>query len=360
MTESTQTSDEPLKQQMTGRDDSPSIEHLTLREWQAFVASHPRSTVFHHHRWLELLSAQYAMKLKLVALRREGEILAAIPFLECRSFLGSRKLISLPFSDVQPFLQQSPKDGEQLLSALDAHLPQNYRSIVIRCDEPLPTPYSTSHFVRHEINLDRPFAEIEKTFDSNIRRNLRRAQEGGLRFDSGVNRSLMEDFYRLHLATRKKHGVPIQPKSYFLRLQKEILEPGLGIVGRVSHNDRAVAAAVFLTYNQTFLYKYGASDINALALRPNDLLLYHGLRVGCERGYRQFDFGVSDRAQDGLRRFKTKWGAVESDAFHCYVRGEPEEARTNSLALRTLSPALRVAPAWCCRALGELFYRYSP
>ncbi len=36
-------------------------------------------------------------------------------------------------------------------------------------------------------------------------------------------------------------------------------------------------------------------------------------------------FGISARNQDGLRRFKKKWGATESDIFYNYVSGNPDE-----------------------------------
>ena len=43
-----------------------------------------------------------------------------------------------------------------------------------------------------------------------------------------------------------------------------------------------------------------------------------------EEGYRVFDFGITDRQQTGLRRFKSKWGAQRKRGFYSYLLGEPD------------------------------------
>jgi hypothetical protein len=89
------------------------------------------------------------------------------------------------------------------------------------------------------------------------------------------------------------------------------------------------------------------------------LLVYNAIRIASEEGYRIFDFGITDRQQDGLRRFKSKWGATESDVHYSYVLGQPEEHGSSSRAVRLAGEVIKRSPTFVCRALGKAFYKYS-
>ena len=74
-----------------------------------------------------------------------------------------------------------------------------------------------------------------------------------------TDRPALEDFYRLHVATRRRLGVPTQPRRFILAFEA-LFAAGLGFVLLVRRGDRPVAAAVFLAFGATLLYKYGASN----------------------------------------------------------------------------------------------------
>ena len=81
--------------------------------------------------------------------------------------------------------------------------------------------------------------------------------------------------------------------------------------------------------------------------------------MAADRGYQVFDFGITDRQQDGLRRFKRKWGANETDVFYNYVSGQPEENGGPSRAVRYAGELIKRTPTPVCRILGKAFYKYS-
>jgi CelD/BcsL family acetyltransferase involved in cellulose biosynthesis len=138
-----------------------------------------------------------------------------------------------------------------------------------------------------------------------------------------------------------------------------IIAAGLGYVSIAEWNGQAIAAAVFLVFNQTVIYKYGASDPLALELRPNELILDEAIRQGAQEGRRFFDFGVTAKSNQGLRRFKSKWGAVESDAHYVYFAGQPRPRPEDSRLVRLASSVIRRSPPVVCRLLGEALYRFS-
>ncbi len=339
---------------------SPALDEISVDQWHDFATSHPRATVFHHRNWLKLLVEQYGYRPRVFAIKRGGAVLSAVPFLETRSLSGRRKMISLPFTDWMEVLAAEADATAKIFSGLRGASFQQYQSVVIRTDKPLEGDPITNGWVRHELNTAGPMDQIVARSSSAVRRNLRKAQRNQLTFECRTDADAVESFYRLHLLTRKKLGVPIQPRSFFRRLAARILPHKLGFVGIVRKGPDAIAAAVFLTHGQMITYKYGASHPDALDLRPNDCLFHHAIRLATEQGYSRFDFGVSRLEEEGLRRFKRKWGANETAIHFEYIVGNGSESKTRSLPMSLAAAAIRYGPPICCRAIGSLFYKYSP
>ena len=97
----------------------------------------------------------------------------------------------------------------------------------------------------------------------------------------------------------------------------------------------------------------------ALEHRPNEFLSYHGIRLAVEKGCSTFDFGISKCDQTGLRRFKSKFGATETPVHNANITGKVQPLAEDSRALKLVSFAIKRSPPLVCRALGEIFYRYS-
>jgi lipid II:glycine glycyltransferase (peptidoglycan interpeptide bridge formation enzyme) len=336
------------------------FDRISIDQWHGFAATHPRATVFHHRAWLELLIEQYGFRPHVFALKRNGEIVSAVPFLETRSLSGRRKLISLPFTDWMEVLANDEEASTAMLGGLREMSFPRCQTVVLRMDRPLAGAAVANGWVRHELNTTATLEEIFARFTSATRRNLRKADKNQLTFERRVDAESMETFYRLHVLTRKKLGVPVQARTFFQRLTERVIGHDLGFVGLVRKGSDAIAAAVFLTYGQTMTYKYGASRPDTVDLRPNDYLISNAIRLATEEGCPRFDFGISRLADDGLRRFKRKWGAGESPVHFEYILGNSPHGISQSLPLSMASLAIRHGPHFCCRAIGALFYKYSP
>jgi CelD/BcsL family acetyltransferase involved in cellulose biosynthesis len=153
--------------------------------------------------------------------------------------------------------------------------------------------------------------------------------------------------------------VPVQPRRFFRLLWENTISTGLGSVLIVEASAQPIAAAVFLAWNETVIYKFGASDASSWSLRPNHLLFWHAIRAACEQGCRWFDFGRTDFGQEGLRNFKLSWGAVEEPLVYGTLGGKPGSApQAEGMAARMLEPVIRHGPLLLCRAFGETLYRY--
>ncbi|MCZ7636146.1 MAG: GNAT family N-acetyltransferase [Verrucomicrobia bacterium] len=148
--------------------------------------------------------------------------------------------------------------------------------------------------------------------DSAVRRAIRKAERAGLEVRREQSREAVEIYYDLHCRTRKKHGLPPQPISFFHNLHRHLIERDLGEIFLAYHQGRPVAGAVFLRSFRQALYKFGASDEANLELRANNLVLWTAIRHYAERGFQTLDLGRTSLDQSGLRRYKLGWGATET------------------------------------------------
>lgn len=339
------------------------ILELTNPSWRDFVATHPAATPFHHPDWADLVAACYRFRaFALVTRDATGNIQAGLPVVEVRHLHGGPRWVSLPFTDYCPPLVSTGQDEAELVSALrHARAALGIRRVEVR--GPLAGAGMTSEVaVRHILALDGGPAAVYAGFHrSQVQRNIRRAQREGLTVRQAEHRQdLVDTFYRLHLLTRRRQGVPVQPRRFFGLLWDRAISPGLGTVLIVETRGAPIAAAVFLAWHRTVIYKFGASDASAWPLRPNHLLFWHAIRTACEQGYRWFDFGRTDIGQQGLRAFKLSWGAREEPLGYRALGGRTEPAAaTDAMGARAIAPVIRHGPLLLCRAVGEMLYRYT-
>lgn len=325
----------------------------------AFVQSQGDATIFHHPAWASILAGTYGYRpLALTQTSIDKRIVAGIPLLEVRSKLTGRRFISLPFTDHCPPLAQDPTS----LSILSTRLTEWRKSlgaklVEIRGRMPItvgvhPTTVAVQHVRPLEADSDRVFRSFKRT---QVQQSILKAQREGVQVRLTRSRGDLPTFYRLHLHTRRRLGVPVQPRRFLTALWEQLIEAGLGFVVLAYKDSQPIAGAVFLAWNGTLIYKYSASDPDYWKLRPNNLVLWTAIQWGCENGYRQFDFGRSDLENLGLRTFKDGWGATEQPLIYSYLADEPPRLISDARK-RLVANVIKHSPAIVCQGIGELFY----
>jgi CelD/BcsL family acetyltransferase involved in cellulose biosynthesis len=326
-------------------------------EWQTFVSSRPEATPFHHPSWAGLLAECYGLRGFAVAVfDGAGTISAGVPVIETRG-LRSRSWVALPFTDECGTLGDVQARMELVAAFDERRTAVRVPSGEIR--EPIegagtPRPRGVTHTLR----LTRDPESLRRTFDrSQVQRSIARAEREHVCVrEADTPADLVEIFYRLHLATRKRQGVPIQPRRFFELLWERFISRGLGWVLIAEHEGRAIGAAVFLSWNRHLVYKFGASDATRRSVRPIHAIFWYAIRRGCDEGSRTLDFGRSETQNRGLRDFKAGWGTVERELVYTHFGEAPRNAGPS---LAVLSRIIRHSPAWVCQAAGERLYRYA-
>lgn len=140
-----------------------------------------------------------------------------------------------------------------------------------------------------------------------VRKNVRRAEEAGLRVEIGNSESFLEPFLGIYYETMKRRHA----NDYFflarekLQLLHNSLQPAGGLqYALVFLNERVVAAELLLLSADTLYSFLGGTDAGYFALRPADLLKHKVIAWGQQRGYARFVLGGGLKPNDGLFQFK--------------------------------------------------------
>lgn len=328
--------------------------------WVEFVHGCPKASPFHNPVWAALLAECYNYRAFGLALcDGTGRIVGGIPVLDVSRRLTGRRWISLPFTDYCPALVTSEQESDLTAALIEEASLHRVKELELRTGAPeRPGIHARLHAVRHTTALSTDTNAVYGRFQKMHKRNITKAERSGVCIAFGQSNSDVRTFYRLHLMTRRRLGVPVQPLRFFDLLSRRLIERDLGFILTAYINNTPAASAVFLHWNGTLVYKYGASDHRLWEYRPNNLLFREAIRWGCERGYHTFDWGRTDLDDDGLRDFKSGWGAIEEPLIYSTIADAPPKVSSGWIK-KALGTVIRRSPLSLCRATGELFYGYT-
>lgn len=356
-----ETMGQPLKPLLETAGGMRTVDPMANGAWLDLCERAPESTIFHHPAWLRLIHEHYGFPLSAWCLMSpDGRLSAGIPVSLLRSRITGSRLIALPFSDsCEPLFDPSAGvDSARVAQGVADACEQLQLPLEVRGALPGAAEATVvERYVQHRLALQPDVERVVEGFTkTHVMRGVAKARREGVTIEHNVGRDGLARFFRLHTATRRRQGVPTQPRRFILGFS-ELFDAGLGFVLLARHQERDIAAAVFLAAGTTLTYKFGASDRRFLSLRPNNLLFMEAIRWGCEHQQRQLDFGRSDRDNTGLRAFKSSWGATESPLQFSYFGGYDLGLGRGSTR-RLMGTVIKHSPAAFGRLVGNALYQH--
>jgi lipid II:glycine glycyltransferase (peptidoglycan interpeptide bridge formation enzyme) len=280
--------------------------------------------------------------------------------MEIKSFLTGKRGVSLPFTDeCRPIAQNNEKFQHLTKFIFEYGKKAGWKHVELRGNHNALTNLLsfTSHYT-HVLDLDKSENMVFSSFKSNVKRNIKRAQKEGLQITLSNTWESMMAFYRLNCMTRKQHGLPPQPLSFFKKIFEHVISPQNGLVVQAFFQMKPIAAAVYYHFGNHAVYKYGASDRKYLNLRPNNLVMWEAIKYYVNNGFQHFSFGRTEPENHGLLQFKRAWETREETLNYykydlkqdCFVSKESK--------LKTSYNLLKYIPSPLLRLTGSLLYRH--
>ncbi|MGH7986046.1 MAG: GNAT family N-acetyltransferase [Candidatus Binataceae bacterium] len=325
--------------------------------WSAALARLDDVTLYHGERWVRGLVETYRLRPWVAALSEDDEVTAACLLARTRRPLSAARFVGLPFSDVCPPLARDTNALGALLDALGRD-PATRNGCELR-GVSAPSPWCTVDcFAGWALDLARPLGDIERSFDRDFRRKIRRGGEAGLTIQRGDDTSLVARFYELQLETRRRLGLPAQPVRLFMTLRKIFSKGNDFEVWLTSHDGHDLAGAVLLRERGRIYMKWSARRLDAIA-SANHLLVWNVIQAYAGNAT-CLDLGRTDVRNSGLARFKKEVGAVATPVAYAFLPVAPRHVSSEVLvgSRKLMARAWRYLPLSFARLAGAAFYRY--
>jgi CelD/BcsL family acetyltransferase involved in cellulose biosynthesis len=331
--------------------------------WQNLVERHPHGSVFHSTPWLDALSLTYGYEpVVYTTTPPTNELSNGIVFCRVRSWVSGSRLVSLPFSDHCEPLANSQEMTELIHSLQASRRLTRWKYIELRPLRPDAAAHTrdltrTESYSLQMLDLRPDLDTLFRNFHKScIQRKIQRAQRENLTYEEGRTDALLNKFYNLLLLTRRRHGLPPQPLTWFRNVVACL---GDRVLIRIaSKNGQAVASIVTMQYKDVLVYKYGCSDSLFNNLGGNSLLFWRAIQDAKRNGLLKFDFGRSEADNRGLITFKENWGAFSRPLDYYRLPARQPLNLHSGWRSRVAKGLFSVMPDTLLAATGKLLYRH--
>ncbi|MBN1308721.1 MAG: GNAT family N-acetyltransferase [Chitinispirillaceae bacterium] len=330
-------------------------------QWDEFVAGSENYSFFHSSLWAKTLVDTYGFLPFYYLGKTGGKPVAAIPLMEVANIFGQKHGVSLPFSDFcLPIYSDKPAFDAAFESVKGLAKKRKWRSISLRGNAPFTidekkTSFCFRHIVPLQSDVDGLFAKLK----GKTRVHIRKAIKSGVTVTFDTSFDAMEMFYRLNCRTRKRHGLPPQPFSFFKNFHRILIASGHGEIALGTYDNRVICTDIFLHSGTAAYYKYGASDAAFNRTGSNYLILWEAIKKYNDLGYEKLCLGRTEASHSGLLQFKAGWGA-EQYTVRTYIFDVARDKfiRTDLKTSGIHNAFFSRMPVSLLRLLGTLFYRY--
>jgi CelD/BcsL family acetyltransferase involved in cellulose biosynthesis len=348
-----------------GKMDINRVNPLQDRRWKQLLQTHPAASVFRTPAWLDALRRTYGYEPVAFTTSSPSEpITDAIVFCRVQSWLTGSRLVSVPFADHCQTLFCSD-EGRHKLTEFLPNIPEQEHCdyIELRLLDPAKVSANfhsslarSATFAYHWLDLRPEAAVLYSHFHKScFQRKIKRAEREGLAYATGTSDAMLQNFYRLLVMTRRRHGVPPQPLAWFRNLRDcfdEAFQLRMALLEK-----RPIAGIITLQHNNTVVYKYGGSDASFHKLGAMPFLFWQTIQQAKSQGATELDLGRSDSDRLGLIAFKDHMGAASKALT--YFRHPAEAAQTAGLGrlMRNQHVAAHL-PNALLKAAGNFLYRH--
>lgn len=155
-------------------------------------------------------------------------------------------------------------------------------------------------------------------FDGSARRNIRKAMRSGQEVRQDPQGEHWEFIINTHQESMAAMGGVAKQRSFF-ELVPQIFEYGRDYRVHLSFLDgQPIGALLTFYFGRTVEYFTPVASPDKRNLQPVALLSYEAMAHGARSGYEHFNWGGTWPSQEGVYRFKKKWGAAEHE-YHYHV-----------------------------------------
>jgi len=330
-------------------------------EWQAYVESAPRASLYHALAWRDVLQRAFGHRSWYLMAQDDAKTRGVLPLVEMKSSLFGHFFVSLPFLDYGGILADTP-ECEAALATAAADLAAKRGAHHIELRQSLAAARRAEEgwkLRQHKAALVIPLnvdADMHwSALNSRLRGKVRKAAKSGATFSVGAVEQL-DEFYRVFCLNMRDLGTPVYSRAFFQNVLRFANDAAILLVRQ---HGRPAAGAIALRRGQLVELPWICSDYSQSLFYVNEYLYWNAIQWACRSGARELNLGRCS-TDGGVFRFKMQWNPEVRPLFWYYWLASgvelPEFSPNNpryALAIRCwkkmpLALANRVGP-WIVR-----------
>jgi FemAB-related protein (PEP-CTERM system-associated) len=376
--------------------------------WNEYVQNRPGSNLYQLSEWKGIIETSYQHQTHYLCVRdrawgrpergracaparpppqvhRESErsrITGVLPLVHIKHWLFGNHLVSIPYFDAGGVLADASATEHALIERaielagqLGATGVEMRQTQPLRCiEEELARSgqgrsdaaayrdtgwYVSATTPRARLTLALPESPdaLMRSFKSKLRSQIRKPTKEGLSVVTG-RMELVDDFYHVFSHNMRDLGSPVHDKRLITEVLRGFVETAWIFV--VYGNGIPLACSLCIGYKDVLANPWASSLRRYSHLAPNMLLYWAMLELGCQKGYRYFDFGRS-RPGEGTYKFKQQWGAIAQPLHWYRLAANPADAlaaRSEKEKMRRAIEYWKKLPVAVTKALGPRIRKY--
>jgi Acetyltransferase (GNAT) domain len=302
------------------------LEERDRGAYETFVRSHPAGLLYYGLAYRDLLVEQLGCEHRYLVAVEDGELRGVLPVM-WREREGTRVYNSLPYFGSHGWVLgdepaeralasawQSLAEAETTASATAVSNPVSepacvppHTMVTERISQMMPLPdLGTDH-------ADHADEAVLDMIDSSARRNVRKALRAGFSLETGAEgvEARLEALWRIHRDNMRQIGAGEKSCEFFAAIPRHF-RPVEDFEVYLAHLDGQQAAALLVFYyGDTAEYFTPAVEHSHRSDQPLAGILLRAVADAARRGLRRWNWGGTGLSQEGVYRFKRKWGARE-------------------------------------------------
>ncbi|MEM5777471.1 MAG: peptidoglycan bridge formation glycyltransferase FemA/FemB family protein [Candidatus Aenigmatarchaeota archaeon] len=307
-------------------------------KYENFLLKHSESLVYYSIKFKEFLKEVLDCEEEYLLAIENNEIRGVLPLMKRRGKYGY-VYNSLPFYGSNGGIIADNKEAFSYLINQYNNLIENSNigSAVIISNPLYNREYYSS--IRYDIIDERigQFTELSfnndaetelmSKIDSSARRNVKKAFKIGIKVE--IDNTQFEFLKKTHYDNMKAINGKAKPQKFF-NLVTKYFEEGKDYNLYVALLDgKPIAGLLLFYYNKIVEYYIPAIVQEFRSYQPLALIIYQAMVDAFKKGYDLWNWGGTWLTQEGVYRFKKKWGAKEIEYFY-YIKINNKDIYTST------------------------------
>ena len=336
------------------------VNPLSFKNWDDIVLTNPDYSFFHSTHWARVISDTYGYKCEYLLVGNIDNIVSIIPMMGIYNAVLGKRGVSLPFSDYCEPLVFSKISFDEILKELILFFrKKEWRSFEIRGGKQIENNCYFNSYFSHNLILNEDSIKLFSNFRESTKRNIKTGLKNDVTISINNTEESMDIFFDLNCLTRKRHGLPPQPRQFFNNIYKHIINERNGFIVLALYKNKYIAGSVYFHFGNKALYKFGASIPEFNFLKANNLIMWEAIKWYCTKNYKNLSFGRTNIGDSGLVQYKDGWGTEKSIINYIKYDIKKESfVKDNFDSSFIYNKIFNKMPLPLLKLIGEYIYKY--